>query len=216
MSLAENRFFGLESSAALLVAGNLSAIALAIAFDWGVLTIMWGYWLQSAVIGLFTVPKILLSPSINPVLEKIIGEWATGAAQIIGKIFLAGFFALHYGGFHFGYLVFLIAFSFQGGLFNTPFKPVDYAGIAFFGVVFFFTHMYSFYLNYFVKRERVTAQTAFSEPYRRIMPMHLTIILGMFLLGVFPQIGEKLVLTLFMLLKTFVDYSSHKSQHRES
>ena len=55
-----SRWVDLESSAKMLLLSNLFTIFVAILFRWSILTLLWGYWLQSIIIGLFTVVKLLM------------------------------------------------------------------------------------------------------------------------------------------------------------
>lgn len=55
-----SRWVDLESSAKMLLLSNLLTIVIAILFHWSILTLLWGYWLQSIIIGLFTVVKLLV------------------------------------------------------------------------------------------------------------------------------------------------------------
>ncbi|MEK6957732.1 MAG: DUF6498-containing protein [archaeon] len=220
MNLPKNPFRENDSSALFLIATNIATIIAALIFNWGLLTIMWGYWLQSVIIGFFTVFKILLAREIIPPtvdglikgenqLKKLFG--------VISKIFSACFFAVHYGGFHFGYMVFLLIFTLYGldgtgvGMGN-----VDALGIAFMGAAFFILHFYSFVHNYLWRNERQTVQDAFAEPYKRILPMHITIILGGIFIGIIPEFAEKATLVLFMALKTGADYAMHKKEHEKN
>jgi uncharacterized membrane protein len=72
--------------------------------------------------------------------------------------------------------------------------------------IFFFNHLFS-YMKFLKTQEKV----GFADPYYRIFPMHLTIILGMFVIMMgFGSVG---VLVLFMLLKTVVDLAMHQKKH---
>ncbi len=217
MNLLKNPFRENDSSALFLIATNIATIIAALIFNWGLLTIMWGYWLQSITIGFFAFFKILFSREIIPptVDELIKGESRLKKLfGIIARIFSACFFALHYGGFHFAYLVFLWVFSQE--FFPVQITPPDATGIAFMGITFFIAHGYSFIRNYFIKNERETMSAAFGAPYARIIPMHITIILGGLFFGIIPEFAEKAALVLFMLLKTGADYTMHKKEREKN
>lgn len=211
-----------RDSAKILLAINLLTIAMAWVFNWSLLTLLWGYWLQSVIIGFFTVLK-LIRIGIISASQNIFG--------LILGFFMAGFFAFHYGMFHLVYSIFLSAMSV--GIFSdqTPMpslNTVDWTAVLIIGASFFIHHAYSFIRTSFfapnvtVDPESKTGmmigdlgKTMFS-PYSRILPMHMTIILGIIIIILFSFTGfaEKLVITLFMLLKTGADLSSHNDEHQ--
>ncbi len=89
------------------------------------------------------------------------------------KCFLAGFFTLHYGLFHWGYYSFIV----ESGLFGA----VNLAdpGIWLSCGLFLANHLYS-YITYRHDGPKGAGyiNEQFFTPYRRIIPMHLTIIFG--------------------------------------
>ena len=215
-----------------LLAANLLTITVAIGFGWSFLTIAWGFWLQSVIIGLFTVLKILLAnPPHSEDFSKTITTRAPSGTIIIhpsmelAKIILAGFFVFHYGLFHFGYAQFLgIASLLAFG--TNMIQPPNFGEVLIMGAIFFVTHLISFVYNYLIKNGRLSANVGqiFFAPYLRIVPMHITIVFGgfaAFFFGAlsaamgfsFAAIAERSVLALFLLLKTWVDLNSHKTLH---
>lgn len=90
-----------------LVLVNVATIMLAIALGWPATTLMWPYWVQSVVIGYFSRKRMLA-------LSRFSTEGLTVNDRPVEPTpatqrYTANFFALHYGFFHAGYLVFLIA-----------------------------------------------------------------------------------------------------------
>ncbi len=184
---------------ALLLANGITLV-LAVAQRWELGTVLLVYWCQSVTIGLFTFIRILRTrvPS---------GE--EGDASPVRRIFLAGFFTFHYGLFHVVYFVFILAFA----LFGT-YGISDLLGILFGAGVFFLNHLVSYL--WFRTREARSPDELFIEPYYRIVPMHLTIILGGFATALFsgPGIDTSLALVVvFLLLKTAADAWAHLRQH---
>ncbi|MBT8508728.1 hypothetical protein AZH53_09955 [Methanomicrobiaceae archaeon CYW5] len=201
-----------------LVAANLVAIVLALAGGWSLATVIFIYWAQSVIIGVFTVARILSldiggvavpttatsGPAAVPAWFARYGTWA-----------LAGFFALHYGLFHFGYLEFIDIFAFSAGE-----APWTQPGVLLACGVFFANHLYSF-LYYRVQRPNVpvtadTVKEIFVAPYARIIPMHITIIVGGFASLVLGAVGfdaTPFILVLFLGLKTYVDVRMHVGKH---
>lgn len=178
-----------------LLLANTVTIALALLQDWPLGTVLGVYWFQSVTIGLFTFVRLAGVPARGDGRERFKG------------IALAGFFAVHYGLFHFVYLVFLVSFALTG-TYGTP----DPLGIALGCAVFFVNHLVSFL--WYRPREEASPEAIFSEPYARIVPMHLTIIFGAFVTAMLPgATGTRLVLILFLLLKTVADIAAHMKKH---
>ncbi len=178
-----------------LVVANGVTIALALLQDWELGAVLAVYWFQSVTIGLFTFVGLLLAPT----------HGVAGAR--IRSVFLAGFFAVHYGLFHLGYLVFLAGFV-SGGLFSFG----DPLGITIGCAIFFVNHLVSFL--WYRPFEEFSPEVIFREPYARIFPMHLTIILGAFVTGMIPGgLGTRLVPLLFLVLKAGADIGGHLKKH---
>ncbi len=196
-----------------LLASNILTIILALVFDWGLLTVMWIYWLQSVTIGIFHFFKMLLSA----ISYKETPGYKTFTLLYKGfGLFSAFFFALHYGLFHFGYFAFLAIFSMEG-VFGLVYEQVDYFGIFFIGAVFFANHALSFWEHEIKNKAYLNRHPMMMmfEPYVRIIPMHLTIIFGAFFIGFLPEIGKKIALVFFLGLKTLADLASHSFKHRK-
>ena len=178
-----------------LLLANAVTIALALLQDWPLGTVLAVYWFQSVTIGLFTFVRLLGVPAGGDGRERFKG------------IALAGFFAVHYGLFHLVYLVFLVSFALTG-----TYGIADPLGIALGCAVFFANHLVSFL--WYRPREEASPEAIFAEPYARIVPMHLTIIFGAFLTAMLPgATGTRLVLLLFLLLKTVADVAAHLKKH---
>lgn len=204
-----------------LLLSNLATLVSALVFNWNVLTLMWIYWTQSVIIGIFTVLKILTA-RVQPhggigAQHKTLFKFGTLAA----KIFFTGFFIIHYGLFHFAYLIFLgaytaITFPKDATIFSVA---VDFLAIAASAVVFFAHHAFSYYYNFVRKNEREIffrdLSRIFGFPYGRIIPMHLSIIFGGFAMFLAPPgIGNRIFLMIFLLLKIATDLHMHVEEHK--
>ena len=151
-------------------------------------TILWIYWAQSVIIGLFNFFDILT-------LQKVqVGSWNEDGKPVSdakAKGCASFFFLFHYGFFHFGYIIFLFAFVKTTGTFDFNFFGLSI-------IIFFLSQ-----LIWFISRKTTYAKVPgnigkmFMLPYLRIIPMHLTILLPAF-------IGVSAI-TLFLLLKTLAD-----------
>jgi hypothetical protein len=181
---------------------------------------MFIYWAQSIIIGIFSVISILSADTeaMRANLQKPIDE--RGGTEKITPGFarfylciMAGFFSLHYGLFHWGYYTFIV----ESGIFGT----VNFAdpGIWLSCGLFFANHLYS-HITYRHKgpKDFRYVNEQFFTPYRRIIPMHLTIIFGSIVilaLGVFGIISTLPVLVLFLILKTRSDITAHLIKHEQ-
>jgi len=197
----------LDPSTLALLASNVIVIAFAIIEHWNLITLLWIYWAQSVIIGVFNVFKILdlerFSTDGFYINDKPVAP-TEGA-----KRETAVFFALHYGLFHFVYFVFLVAFTFIG-FWEVPSYGAA-TGSAYFILasvaLFFANHLYSYLHNRESERGRMqNIGGVMFAPYARIIPMQLTLILGIFLV-------DQVALLLFLALKTVVDVITHVTEH---
>ena len=172
-----------------LLLGNLYVIWYYEANPGSFNTIIWIYWCQSMIIGLFnfvyliTAKKGSNSHSVEDDKKAIPGGCG------------AFFFLFHYGTFHLVYFFFIL----------VKFNLFDVSRIV------VLTALGIFILesvSQFARQKRITKNQEVNEtfiffiPYLRILPMHLIILLPVFL-DIKPSI-------LFLLLKTITDLLSYK------
>ncbi|HEY4646555.1 MAG TPA: DUF6498-containing protein [Steroidobacteraceae bacterium] len=184
-----------------LILVNAATVALALGLDWPASALMWPYWIQSIVIGYFSRKRILalgrFSTSGFTMNDRPVSP--TPATQRS----VANFFALHYGFFHVGYFVFLVQQFAQLG-------PWDWVGLGALAISFAWNHRFSFEQNVEADRRGTpNIGTLMFLPYARILPMHLTIMLG----SAFGGEGAGVVL-IFGTLKTAADVLMHHVEHR--
>ena len=199
-----NRSLRFDISTKVLILANVVTIIFALAQKWNVTDVMWVYWAQSVIIGCFTYRRILdlklfstKGMSVNNVPLEPTEE---------AKRQTARFFLLHYGFFHLVYFLFLCELA-------TPLSVLSAIGIAVCILIFLVNHWFSYKKNRLSDMNRtLKLGTVFMTPYVRIIPMHLTIILG----GVLITEGSMntLVLLLFLVLKTLADVIMHIIEHR--
>ena len=203
-----------------LIVVNIVTIVLAVADHWDLGSVMFVYWFQSVIIGVFTAIHILhdglrdanrkadTGVSVQDVSSRRLPAVPAG----IGAIFLAGFFCLHYGFFHWGYYMFLLDFGLLSDL-TILHNPGILASCS----LFIANHLYSFLHH--IRYERMSGEKVedlFIQPYHRIIPMHMTIIFGGIVLLVFSDLGidaTEVVLVIFLCLKTYVDVIMHTRKH---
>jgi hypothetical protein len=221
-------FFGkdapsLETSGKILLTTNALAIILAVIFQYDFGVVIWSYWFESVIIGIFTFLGLILT-----------GLYSRSILGFSSSLFYAGFFAVHYGMFHFVYFFFLIIFT-SIGLFSV--EPVNYIWVALTTGIFFLSHGFSFVYNVLLKKElthskaqldininagdvkgvRKELESQMTKPYTRIIPIHLTIMLSGFLAPIGLVLGSIvriLLLVIFMSLKTVGDLWAHNLKHK--
>lgn len=203
-----------------LIFANFVTIVLAIVGNWDPATVLFIYWSQSIIIGIFTVVSLLGSDTATLAAELGKPLQERGGPGIVStpavwfyKCLLAGFFTLHYGLFHWGYYTFIV----ESGIFGIVhfLDPTIWISCA----LFFANHLYS-YLTYRLPESKgakyITEQ--FFGPYQRIIPMHLTIIFGSIVVSALQVFGIQSTmpaLVLFLVLKTYSDISTHLMKHAQ-
>ena len=203
---------GLSLSAIILIAVNVLPLAGVVFLGWKVVDILWLYWAENVVIGVLNILRILTArgPSIDD-------HPRTG---LVGAVFIAVFFTLHYGGFTFGHGVFIAQVfgdtstgltldeevGFLARTLDTPAMRVALLGL-------FLSHLASLVINWFGRGERNKhdGRAQMFSVYGRIIILHVVILLG----GAAAQaIGEPVIaLVLLVVLKTGVDLAAHIRSH---
>lgn len=163
------------------------------------ITIVMAYWLQSCIIGLFNVVRILSLEDFS-IMNIRFGQNIAFVADKI-KYVIAGFFAVHYGIFHLVYGVFLLFYAF------TLAQRVDIFSILLAGFIFFFDHLFSYRYNRRRDQEKKRSILRLMFfPYARIIPMHIIILF-------FGFYSVQVSLLLFLGLKTLADVVMHVIEH---
>ena len=187
-------------STLILVFANLIPLAGSAFLGWNLADVMVLYWAESAVIGFFNVCKMI-----------VIGRWM---ALLSGTFFIA-----HFGAFmavHFLFVYTLFVEPTQ----NEPASSGDLANVAQLFItlwpalaLLFISHAFSFYTNFLGRQEYrgLTLKDQMSEPYSRIIFMHMVLIFGgglSMILG-----GPVLILIIVIALKIYFDVKAHLKQH---
>jgi hypothetical protein len=197
-----------------LLAANAVPLFGALFLGWSAGAILGLYWAESAVVGLFTVLKIL-------------GCRGTGPVQA-PRVFLAAFFVVHFGIFMLVHGVFVLVvagavaaggFAGLGSSFELQPGRLAEGILAFAGdalvalVALLLSHGFSFVRNFLLggERLRLSPPAAMMQPYGRIFVMHLTLLFGTMLA---LAVGSSpLVVALLVVLKTAVDARQHLREH---
>jgi hypothetical protein len=145
------------------------------------------YWIQSVMIGLFNALDLFLIK--NP--DK---SMATESNPMDGSLSSRGcsalFFLVHYGGFHLAYAIFLLVYV----------KGIIIANVLLFGFGLLLVELTFAFIKrraWEKKQTILSISSIFFMPYLRIIPMHLMILLPVFL-------GWNNVIV-FLWLKMFTD-----------
>jgi hypothetical protein len=173
-----------------------------------VLNVLWIYWFQSVIIGVFNFFKIISLNDFTVDGLKMNNKLLTNSKA--AKASVAIFFLFHYGFFHFVYAIFLFAFFSMNSISNGG---IDVVFILLTSLVFFINYLVEFIFSF--RREQSIVQSLpklMMAPYKRIIPMHLTIILSGFVLvggAVGVTNSNVVILLIFIGLKTLMDLFSH-------
>lgn len=192
---------GADSSVWFLLAANVLTLLAALHFDWTARSLMLVYWSQSVAIGFSYFLRILS-------LEKFSTENFYINKQPVQpthgtKVQVALFFAFHYGFFHFIYFMFLVL-----DIRNGPPELDIWFWLC--AAAFVANHFWSYRYNRDIDRMGTpNIGTLMFTPYLRIVPMHLTIILG----GLFHEGAGTLLM--FGALKTIADVGMHVAEHSQ-
>jgi hypothetical protein len=200
-------------TAVALVAGNLVPLVGVVAFGWDLFTLLLVYWLENAIVGASYVARILRAegedvPADLPSMsfnDRSVSSFVGDSNRAIAKFFVG-----HYFGFWVGHGIFVVVLGLTlfGGT-SLPSPLIVGAAL----VSLAASHAYSYRVN-FVGRgeyERLGPVRLMIDPYRRVIVLHVTIVLGAFaveLLG--TPVGALVVM---VLMKIAVDLRAHWREH---
>jgi len=172
-----------------LVIANLIPILGIFFLKWDLFSILFFYWLESAVVGVYNIPKMIMA---NPAQKN---HRSSGVV----------FFLFHYSAF----------MAAHGFFIFELFSPIEIKMTAIIiGLASLFaSHGISFVINFIGRREydKVSLSQQMIAPYERIMVMHITIILCGFLLNLFES--PHITLIILVILKIIIDILAHLREH---
>ena len=196
-------------STAVLVAANFAPLAGVVFLGWSVFPVMLLFWLENVICGVYFLLRVLTAGSPR-------------AGAVVGRAFMAAFFAVHYGAFCFGHGVFVFA------LFGRDAGVGDLEDLGLVGLVALLagdglwlavlalavSHGVSFVVNWLPSTERreMAMGRLAGKAYGRIIVLHVAIIGGGFLVEMLgsPTAG----LALLVLLKVAIDVVAHVNEHQ--
>jgi len=169
-------------------------------FGWDRWALVFLYWTESGVVGIYAILKMLLAKGVPKKPVKGLGA---------NKAFMILFFLIHYGGFmlvHLGLLTgarFLHQLAFNLQLDTGNMREIMLSG----GASMFLSHGFSFIYNYWLGREyeRVTVGEAMISPYPRIVLMQLVSFFTLIILA--PEV-------VIVFFKTAFDLIGHLLERR--
>lgn len=181
-----------------------------LAWDWRIFDLIFLYWLENLIIGGFVLVRFVIRPFSHWI------EWL-----LLG--FLVPFFCVHYFGFCYGHGSFLLGMfgdEAVSGLANTRIPGVIWPLIEKQQLLMPVLGLVMLHLFDWVRdvREQGLGSANIKElmiaPYRRILVLHITIIVGAFVLGVLndPLWG----LVLLVVIKTVSDFYHLKKDRQLS
>lgn len=191
--MAHSRTLNLTTAALVIV--NLVPLVGVLFFEWTVFEILLLFWAENLVIGVINVARY----------------WTLYEKRNHAMLLLyIPFFCLHYGAFALGHLVFLVSI----------FRPEDPNAWSLTALLvpilaLIASHAYSYFAHFIGQREYldVSPQQLMSQPYKRVVVLHLAIVLGG---GLVMWMGEPLMaLVVLVLLKIAFDVPAHRREHRD-
>ena len=177
---------------------NMVALVIAYVGGWSLVDLMAVYWVQSVIIGISYFFRMLNLGRFSTENFKINDRSVDPTPET--KRQTAFFFLIHFGFFHFGYLMFIL---FE----NTTGSPLG-LGLLVCSIAFAINHYFSYRYHREVDASGTpNIGTLMFTPYLRVVPMHLTIVFGAVALG---STG----VLVFGILKMVADVAMHRVEHK--
>ena len=193
-----------KTSTWMIVFSNVIVVFFAIVDNLSAFEVLWIYWIQSVIIGVFNFIKIISLKEFTTTGFRRSGNELppTKAAKISTAIF----FLIHYGLFHFVYAIFLGGFS---GITDSSTLNSQSNYLLITSLIFFISYLIEYIQSTrTLQGEIPNLGVIMFAPYFRIIPMHFIIIFGGFVsvLGSFISMSlDLLIIVLFVGIKTFIE-----------
>ena len=207
-----------RASAISLLAANALPLLGVLFWGWSTFAIVLIYWAENVVIGVINVLKMLFCNAS----EDEVGEEPMPQAM---KFFFVPFFTVHYGLFclvH-GVFVFALLGGEDGGFGGGPlgnwdqrFATIRETGTLWGILALAGSHLFSFVKNYLIGGESrsTTLPQLMSQPYGRIVVLHIAILFGAFAT---MALGSPIWLLMILIVgKTALDLNMHLREHRNA
>ncbi|MBI2446017.1 hypothetical protein HYV43_06530 [Candidatus Micrarchaeota archaeon] len=204
MDLASIRDALTQPSVIVLLLSNAVPLVGVLFFGWDQALLLLLYWLESAVIGVFSLLKLwgVGGAPAKPLFDSGHLKWLGQFAVVVVKLLATVFFTFHFGIFMLVHFFFILAFLPEAPNWGELYVNL---GVGLAGMIV--SHGLSYKWNYVDKKEysRVGGGDLMGGPYARIFVMQLAIILGFML---------SLPAVILVLGKTVLDLNAHVMEHR--
>jgi hypothetical protein len=209
-------------TAILLVAVNVIPIIGVALWDWSLMMILVLYWIESGIVGVINVFKIARAQGGEGPAVSVDGSRVMVRISGMTRGAVIGFFVMHYGIFWVVHGVFIFLLPLFAGLSSgslvgpMDFGPLPLDGLLLSGALLAASHTVSFFTNYLGRREyvRVTPTGQMMSVYGRVVALHVTIVAGAFVIGIFG--APIAALYLLVGIKTAIDLVLHLREHRRA
>jgi hypothetical protein len=169
-----------------LIIANLVPLTGILFLSWDLFSVLFFYWLESAVVGIYNIARMMFIKSLHKTSGII-------------------FFIVHYSAFMAGHGFFIFA------LFSPA--SIKMSTVILGLVSLTISHGVSFVTNFIGHKEyeKVTISQQMLAPYRRIFVMHITIMLCALLLSLFSL--PLVTMLILVFLKIAIDIIAHIREH---
>ena len=194
-------------SAWVLVAANLVPLAGVLFWGWDAFALVALFWMENVVVGVFFILRMLCLDPRDPAL------WAA-------KLFMVPFFCFHYGMFTAIHGTFVFAmlggnrYDMKGlSVLEPAARAASDFGLWLPLAVLVASHLFSFLWNYLYRGEFLRAQlaTLMTQPYLRVVALHVGILLGGF--GAMVLGSPLWALLVLLAVKIGLDLRAHVKEH---
>ncbi|WP_293646964.1 DUF6498-containing protein [Thiolapillus sp.] len=163
------------------IGANLLSLVLALVMGWDPVLMLFLFWMENVIIGLWQIPRFLTADGNQP---------GSQLQRLSGALFKAGFFTVHYGLFTFIHGSLLFELFLKQSLDVQTLEKLVFStqgiGLALLGM--FLSHGIQFFSDLLSGVARNTPiDTVMMEPYSRIVILHLVLLASAFLLTLLPN-----------------------------
>ena len=192
-----------------ILVANLVPLVGVLIGGWDLFPVLFLYWVENVIVGLFNVLRMLVAVPDKPALWLV-------------KLFVIPFFCIHYGMFTFIHGIFVLGF-FGGGFkgqagFPTPvtfLERITSENLWWAVSAIFASHAFSFVRNYLMKGEfrTISPDLLMARPYGRVVILHVVVLFGGFLVMVLH--APNAVIALLVVLKIVLDIRGHLNERSQ-
>lgn len=178
-----------HKSAWVLILANLVPLGGVLFFQWSTFEVVFLFWLENVIIGLFNIAKMLVYGALGAPYDILPKSALERVSMILGTAGFSAFFCVHYGGFCYGHGLFVVALLGKSSgveIANPRHLPqvawqMLSGQLAAGALALLTSHGFSFFANYLHGREYSRIQDGahlMMAPYGRVVVLHLALILG--------------------------------------